>query len=126
MADIDGVLLDGLVYIEAAHNGYKVSKNKIWSRDTGRNDNGDMVGTIVNIKTKVEITSTPMSLAHAQEIDDILSNIDRPFIDVNVLYIDGTIKTITCYTGDIEYSFYSLGVQDGIQMNGLQISFIQQ
>lgn len=36
-------------------NGVKLSKNKIWSGNTGRDTNGDMTGTIKAIKTKLEI-----------------------------------------------------------------------
>ena len=45
------------------HNGVTISENKIWSTKTGRSMNGEMQGTIIAIKKKVE---TPLLI----EIND--------------------------------------------------------
>ena len=43
---ISAVIIEGVTY-PVAYNGYTYSRNKIWSKNTGRNDYGEMVGTIV-------------------------------------------------------------------------------
>ena len=47
---IDAVVIEG-VRFPVAYNGYTYSRNKIWSKNTGRNDYGEMVGTIVGVVT---------------------------------------------------------------------------
>lgn len=38
------------------YDGLTIGRNKIWSKNTGRNCVGDMVGTIIRIKNTIEIT----------------------------------------------------------------------
>ena len=51
---ISAVIIEGVTF-PVAYNGYTYSRNKIWSKNTGRNDYGEMVGTIVAIKDKIEL-----------------------------------------------------------------------
>ena len=75
---IDAVVIEG-VRFPVAYNGYTYSRNKIWSKNTGRNDYGEMVGTIVDIKDKVELQLPPLTGEQALILDNVVSDIDNPF-----------------------------------------------
>lgn len=75
---IDAVVIEG-VRFPVAYNGYTYSRNKIWSKNTGRNDYGEMVGTIVTIKDKVELQLPPLTGEQALLLDNVVSDIDNPY-----------------------------------------------
>lgn len=114
------------VEFPAKYNGYTVSRNKIWSKNTGRNNNGNMVGTIITIKTKAEIELAPITPAKAKIIDSIVSNINDPFPTAKLLYLDGTQKTVIIYTGDISYPFLSSTLNDEGLIVGTKLSVIEK
>ena len=71
---IDAVVIEG-VRFPVAYNGYTYSRNKIWSKNTGRNDYGEMVGTIVDIKDKVELQLPPLTGEQALLLDNVVSDV---------------------------------------------------
>ena len=75
---IDAVVIEGVTF-PVAYNGYTYSRNKIWSKNTGRNDYGEMVGTIVDIKDKVELQLPPLTGEQALLLDNVVSDVDNPF-----------------------------------------------
>lgn len=85
-----------------AYNGFTFSYNKIWSDDTGRNNNGDMIGTIVAIKRKCECKLTPLTYEQAEILNNLVSDINNPFV---TLYFNefGEQGTMTGYFGDISF-----------------------
>lgn len=107
-------------------NGFKISKNKIWSRNTGRNDYGSMVGSIIAIKNKVEIEWPPLSNSEVAAIDDVVSDVDNPFVPIEYTNERGEVTTITAYFGDVTYPVYSMNAQGKMIINGVKISGIEQ
>ena len=102
---IDAVVIEG-VRFPVAYNGYTYSRNKIWSKNTGRNDYGEMVGTIVDIKDKVELQLPPLTGEQALLLDNVVSDVDNPFPTAQVLFLGGTQKemTISVDEADIRYA----------------------
>ena len=121
------LIIDGLE-IPVAYSGYSIQRNKIHSVNTGRNNNGDMIGTILGIKTKIVASLIPLTPSMAQAIDDIVSDIDNMFQTVTALYVDGQTKDIRVYFGDITYNYVGTSIgadKDGL-ITGVQISMIEQ
>lgn len=109
-----------------AYNGYNYSRNKIWSKNTGRNDYGEMVGTIIAIKDKIEVQLTPITPQQAKVLDDVVSDIDNPFPIAKVLFLDGSEKELVIYTGDVTYPWLSRAIgKDGL-ITGVKISCIEK
>lgn len=75
---ISAVIIEGVTF-PVAYNGYTYSRNKIWSKNTGRNDYGEMVGTIVAIKDKVELQLPPLTGEQALLLDNVVSDENNPF-----------------------------------------------
>lgn len=113
MASLPKALIIGGVTFPVKYKGYNLTRNKIWSANTGRNNLGDMVGTLIKIKTKAEVTLTPMSLEQAGIIDNIISDVSNPFPTAKMLYVDGTQKDITIYTGDVNYNVDGTSINNG-------------
>ena len=108
------------------YDGYTLSRNKIWSTNTGRNNAGNMVGTILAIKNKVEVELVPMTPQKAQILDNVLSDINNPFPTAKVLYLNGIEKEMTIYTGDVSYHWLSQAIGDGGLITGIKVSCIEK
>lgn len=92
--------IGGVTMPTPARDGITVNKEPIWSKNTGRsNNNGKMLGTIVAIKTTVEITFPPLTPAQVATIDAQVSDKAHPFKSLTYTDADGTTKTITVYFG---------------------------
>ena len=76
--------INGTTVPSPSANGFTVSKNKIWSRNTGRNSQGDMVGTIIAIKTSVDITWNVLSPSEVALIDSLVSDVSYPIYGTNM------------------------------------------
>ena len=87
MAQARAIIINGYEF-PIKYNGYKHSRNKIHSANTGRNNNGNMVGTILAIKDKFECELAPITPAQAKQIDDIF-NSTTMFFDAKVLCVCG-------------------------------------
>lgn len=109
-----------------AYNGYKLTKNKIHSVNTGRTNTGKMVGTIIAIKRKAEVTLIPLSPSQADEVDQIVSDIDNMFQEVEMLTTSGKREKVMAYFGDIEYPWVSTVLGDGGIIQGIKFSIIEQ
>ena len=108
------------------YDGYTLSRNKIWSTNTGRNNAGNMVGTILAIKNKVEVELVPMTPQKAQILDNVLSDINNPFPTAKVLYLNGIEKEMTIYTGDVSYHWLSQAIGNGGLITGIKVSCIEK
>jgi len=106
--------------------GFTVSKNKIWSKNAGRNDLGTMVGTILAIKTKVEIEWPPLDTKQVELIDNIVSDINKPFTQIRFTNERGEVTPITAYFGDAVYPVYGTNIYGKQIMIGVKIDGIQQ
>lgn len=121
---IKALVING-IEIPVASDGYTLTRNKIHSANTGRTKSGEMVGTILAIKDKVEVTLTPITPAQAQAIDDVISS-KTMFHSVKALYVNGTQKTIKAYFGDASYHWLSQALGDGGVITGVKISVIEK
>lgn len=105
-------------------DGFTISKNKIWSRNTGRNSLGNMVGTIIAVKTSIDITWPPLSFSQIEMIDNIVSDVNNPFVNIEYLNERGNMTQITAYFSDVSYPIKSIingrEIIDGIQLSGIQ------
>lgn len=114
------------VEFPVAYDGYTQGRNKIWSKNTGRTNSGKMVGTILAIKNKFECQLAPITPEKAKIIDEIVSDINNPFPKIKALYLDGTQKEVTIYTGDINYHWLGSAIAGGGLITGVQINCIEQ
>lgn len=108
-----------------ALEGLTITTNKMWSANTGRLENsGEMAGTIVAIKRKIEIKWPDMSMADAKIIEKAVSSM-TPFHTLVYTDMTGTTNEITVYFGDPTYTIYaySPGVQ---RVSGVKVSAIEK
>ena len=115
---------DGVTMPTPKFNGFKISKNKIWSRNTGRNGNGDMVGTIIAVKRKIEIVWPILNARDIKAIDDIVSSV-TPYHKVEYTDESGETTVITAYFGDATYpvlgtKIYGQQLLEGVGINGIE------
>ena len=64
----DDIIIDGVTMPTPAFSGLTIKKEKIWSNNTGRVANGDMVGDLIAIKYTLEITWPMLSRADAARL----------------------------------------------------------
>lgn len=97
--------IDGKIMPEPKFQGITFSKEKIWSKNTGRTASGKMVGDVIAIKTTMSISFPVLSGEQVKELDAAL---EPAFIDV---YFKDPRKneytTKTFYAGTPSYPVYS-------------------
>lgn len=122
----DILYLDGVQVATPAENGLSIGRYKTWSENSGRTaGTGKAIGTILYIKYKLEISWDELSAEDIQQIDDIVSNKDKPFTTVKFRNIDGELKEITCYFGDSVIPVYRY--ENGKpRVKGYKLSTIEQ
>lgn len=88
--------------------GLVMTTNKIWSANTGRLEStGEMAGTIVAIKRKVEIKWPPLSMEEVAIIETAVSDKTKPFSTLRYVDMTGKENSIQVYFGDPSYTIYS-------------------
>ena len=90
--------------------GLTVSREKIWSSNTGRVASAKMVGTLVAIKTTLKIRWPPLTPAQLSTIESAVCNASNPFVTVrftNPANPTGALLEKTMYFGTLTYSAYS-------------------
>lgn len=98
--------INGVVMPTPAYEGITITHEKIWSADTGRTTDGKMVGTIVALKTKLQIKWPPLTSEQAQIIDNAV-NTTTGFVPMEYVEIDGNIHQKTVYFGVPTYTQHS-------------------
>lgn len=107
--------------------GVSLSKNKIWSSNTGRDTNGDMTGTIKAIKTKLDIQWEDLTQAEAGLIDSVVSDANTPFTSVTYIDVGGTAQAMQAYFGDPTYGIKTYSETKKQQTyDSVSVSTIQQ
>lgn len=119
------LIVDGVALPTPKLEGVKITRNKIWSANTGRLEStGEMVGTIVAQKTKLEISWPPLSMEEIARIEAAVSS-DIPFHSLKFTDMAGVTRTLSVYFGDPEYTIYSYS--EGVQrVNDAKVSAIEQ
>lgn len=122
---ITELTVDGTVLPTPKQEGLVFSTNKIWSSNTGRlEQTGNMAGTIVCLKRKVEISWPPLTWSQVAVIESAVSNLTN-WHTLQYTDMTGTTQTMTVYFGDPRYTQYSWA--DGKQyVLDVQVSAIEQ
>lgn len=80
------------------------SKNKIWSQNTGRLDNGYFVGDLIAVKNKYEVTFPPLSTS---DLATVRTAVNVDFATVKITNAEGGTDEVTAYFGDLNVESYS-------------------
>lgn len=101
--------IDGIEMPAPAVEGLTITSNKMWSANTGRLEtSGEMAGTIVAIKTKIEIKWPPLPMEKVQLIENAVSSL-TPFHTMKYTDMTGVTHEKTVYFGDPSYTMVSYG-----------------
>lgn len=123
-ANNDEVLINGIRLPTMKKEGLTISNEKIWSKDTGRAANAEMVGHVVAVKRTLKCQWPPLTRAEVALIDSLVTG--NAFFSVE--YSDpgtNTRKTITAYAGTPTYPVYSY--VDGVKTyQGVAVDLIEK
>ena len=95
---ITALTVDGVELPAPAIDGVTISKEKLWSQDTGRSASGQLNGTIVAQKVTLKVKWPTLTPQEAKIIDDIAAS-GTAFHSVKYTDIAGTTYTKTMYFG---------------------------
>ena len=95
---IVNITVDGVELPTPAADGVTISKEKLWSQDTGRSASGLLNGTIVAQKVTLNLKWPPLTPQEAKIIDDLASS-GTEFHTVRYTDIAGSTYTKTMYFG---------------------------
>ena len=101
----DELIIGGVIMPTLKLSGLTVTKEKIWSKNTGRAANGEMIGDIITTKYTLKCSWPPLT---RQQITVIDKAIKPAFF--NVTFTDpGTNSRVTkrFYAGSPTYPVYS-------------------
>lgn len=101
---MDELIIDGVIMPELKQNGFMIKKEKVWSKNTGRAANGDMIGDIIKIKYTLHCEWPPLNKGDAAKIDKAVS---PSFFSVTFTDIGGARVTKVFYAGSPVYPVYS-------------------
>lgn len=104
---VSDLYIGGVKMPDPALEGMTISREKIWSANTGRTASGKMVGTIVAIKTTVKIKWPPLTPAQVRTIESAVSNAGKAFTTLKYTDMTGNTVTKTVYFGTPTYTVYS-------------------
>lgn len=121
---ITSLTVSGVSFPPSSEINY--SKNKIWSKNTGRTSTGKMVGSIKAIKKKLEITYNYLTQAQVQKIDAVVSSTTAfhkvKFYDVT----SDKEEEFNGYFGDATYPIYGYGYDGNPVVTGYKVSIIEK
>ncbi|MCC8063770.1 MAG: hypothetical protein LIO70_01635 [Clostridiales bacterium] len=109
---VTDLTIGGVKMPTPALEGLTITREKIWSSDTGRTASGKMVGTIVAVKTKVAIKWPVLTMDEVETIEGAVSS-STPFVTMTYTDMTGAVTTKTVYFGTPSYTVYSYA--DGTQ-----------
>ncbi|MBQ8232435.1 MAG: hypothetical protein IJZ34_11000 [Lachnospiraceae bacterium] len=119
----DVLVIDGVTMPPLKKEGLVITKNKIWSKNTGRVANGDMVGDLIAVKYTLDCEWPPLSAEQAKIVDNA---IEPAFF--NASFLDpatNTVVTKRFYAGSPTYPVYSY--VSGIKTYaGVKVTIIQK
>ena len=110
---------------EPAKEGITITDEPIWASNTGRAQDGTLVGDIISWKTTVAVTWPPLSFSSSQTLRNALVN-NSPFF--KIYYPDfsaGTMTSKVVYCSSLPRTLYSIAT--GHQRHiGVTVTFIEQ
>lgn len=104
---VSDLYINGVKMPTPALEGVTISREKIWSANTGRTAAGKMVGTVVAVKTTIKIKWPPLTPAQVAVIEGEVSDKDHPYVPVKYTDATGQTVTKTMYFGTPTYTVYS-------------------
>lgn len=104
---VSDLYINGVKMPTPALEGVTISREKIWSANTGRTAAGKMVGTVVAIKTTLKIKWPPLTPAQVAVIEGVVSDGAHPYVPVKYTDATGQTVTKTMYFGTPTYTVYS-------------------
>lgn len=104
---VSDLYINGTRMPDPALEGVTISREKIWSANTGRTGTGKMVGTVVAIKTTIKIKWPILTPAQVATIEAAVSDISTPFSTITYTDATGSTVTKTVYFGTPSYTIYS-------------------
>lgn len=105
MATISDLYINGVRMPTPALQGVSISREPIWSPDTGRTASGKMVGSIVARKTTLKLKWPPLTMSQAATILGAIE--DNDFFSVKFTDAGGVTRTLTMYAGPPSFTQYS-------------------
>ncbi len=111
MATISDLYINNVLMPAPAHQGVTISREPIWSPDTGRTASGKMVGSIAARKTTLKIKWPPLTMSQAATIKGAIEAAD--FFPVAFTDMTNTRRSLTMYAGPASFTQYSW--VDGMQ-----------
>lgn len=93
---------------EPKYGGIAITDEPIWSSDTNRNNNGEMVGDIKAWKKTIEVTFPPLSLSDSETIRNAIKNAGAFFSIEYPDFSTQTMVTTTVYSSNIKRTLMSL------------------
>ena len=121
---IDEITINGSPIPVPDENGFKRTKNKIWSSNTGRSASGKMLGDIVAIKYSLEFSWEKLT---AQEVKTLETAVGTTAFFPVVFPAEGSGDSITknFYAGDMSY--VTKKYENGVEIySGVVLSLIEQ
>lgn len=119
----DELVIGGVTMPTLKKEGLTISKEKVWSKNTGRAANGDMIGDIVAIKYTLDCEWPPLSREQTAVIDTAVTPafFDATFTD------PGSNSRVTkrMYAGTPVYPVYSY-VKGVKTYSGVKVTLIQK
>ena len=98
--------IDGVAMPAPKVKGMKIKPEKIWSKNTGRTAATTMVGTILEIKTTVDIEWPPLTVEQVATIEAAVSNKGKPFVPMEFTDQTGQTRTLNVYFGTPSYTAF--------------------
>lgn len=124
--NIGHLKVDGVTFPLPSANGFKLSKNKVWSSNAGRTATAKFVGHIVANKRKLEITYNVLTQKQVEKISNV---IDSTKSYHTVEYYDitkGQNQSFTGYCSDGVYPLYGFAQNGDVIVTGCSFSFVEQ
>ena len=119
----DSLIIDGITMPTLKKEGLTISKEKIWSSNTGRAADGGMIGDLIGIKYTLECEWPPLSREQAAVVDTAVA---PAFF--NVTFTDpgsNSRATKRMYAGTPAYQVYSY-VKGVKTYSGVKVTLIEK
>ena len=117
------LVINGVQMPNLKENGLTITKEKVWSSNTGRGASGYLIGDIVAIKYKLVCEWPPLSRTETVTLDNAISSkfFTVTFLDPG----SNTLITRTMYAGTPSYHVYQY--KDGIKTyRGVKVDLIER
>lgn len=103
---VSQLTINGVAMPAPKVGGLKIKPEKIWSSNTGRTADTTMVGTILGIKTTVEISWPPLTVEDVATIEAAVSAKNLPFVPMTFTDHTGAERTLQVYFGTPSYTAF--------------------